>query len=70
VLVDETNRCLAQPAVSTATGGERGGGAALTACGAAFLAAYRAIEQDARDGVDARLAPFLGRVPPRAARRR
>lgn len=70
VLVDETNRCLAKPAVATAAGGERGGGTALTEFGSAFLAAYRAIERDARDGVDTRLAPFLGRVPPRVAKRR
>ncbi len=70
LLVDETNRCLAQPAVTTATGGEGGGGAALTGFGAAFVATYRAIERDARASVDAKLAPFLGRVSPRATRRR
>lgn len=65
VLVAETNRCLVEPAVATATGGDRGGGAALTDFGRAFLAAYRALEREARDGVDARLAAFLASVPPR-----
>jgi molybdate transport system regulatory protein len=69
ILVDETNRCLARPAVATATGGDRGGGAVLTDFGAAFLAAYRAVERDAREGVDTRLAPFLAKVPPRARKR-
>ena len=44
VLVDETNRTLASPAVATASGGSNGGGTALTAVGEAVVRHYRAIE--------------------------
>ena len=65
VLVDETNRCLARPAVATATGGEHGGGAELTDFGMAFLDAYRGLERETREGVERRLAPFLRSVADR-----
>ncbi|VFR22244.1 DNA-binding domain of ModE [plant metagenome] len=44
LLVDETNRCLREPAVVTAAGGAHGGGTALTPVGEALIARYRAIE--------------------------
>lgn len=46
LLVDETNRCLTSPAVETASGGEHGGGSALTTTGEALVARYRALERE------------------------
>lgn len=48
LLVDETNRALQEPAVSTAAGGARGGGTALTPVGEQLIKHYRAIETTAR----------------------
>src|SRR6218665_2281505 len=48
VLVDETNRALATPAVNTAAGGAHGGGTALTEVGVELVTRYRAIENTAR----------------------
>ena len=47
-LVDELNRSFATPLVTTAKGGTRGGGAALTPRGAQVLDAYRSLEQRAQ----------------------
>src|SRR5678815_2455153 len=46
LLVDETNRCLVRPAVATASGGEKGGGTALTALGVELVLRYRALERE------------------------
>ena len=43
-LVEELNRSLGRPVVTTATGGSGGGGAALTEAGIALVGEYRAIE--------------------------
>ncbi len=67
LLVDETNRCLRQPAVITAAGGTRGGGAALTATGAEFVRRYRALERRVDAGVQDELSPLMRAV---AAHRR
>jgi molybdate transport system regulatory protein len=48
LLIDQLNRALVSPAVTTATGGAHGGGAALTPVGAAVVRHYRAIESCAR----------------------
>jgi molybdate transport system regulatory protein len=48
VLIDETNRALAAPAVNTAAGGAHGGGTALTDVGIELVTRYRAIENTAR----------------------
>jgi len=48
LLVDEINASLSGPAVSAATGGQHGGGAALTPMGEQIIALYRAIEEHAR----------------------
>jgi molybdate transport system regulatory protein len=48
LLVDELNGALVSPAVSTAAGGARGGGTALTALGMEVVQRYRAIENTAR----------------------
>ena len=44
ILVDEINAALKQPAVSSAKGGEHGGGSQLTAVGMALVELYRRIE--------------------------
>ncbi len=44
LLVDQMNRCWAEPLVETVAGGAKGGGARLTGTGAAVLARYRALE--------------------------
>ena len=54
MLVDETNRCLVTPAVETASGGQHGGGSALTAAGRELVKRYRALERDT--GIAARRA--------------
>lgn len=48
LLLDELNRALRSPAVSTATGGSHGGGATLTPVGEEIVRRYRAIESHAR----------------------
>lgn len=47
LLIDELNRSMKSPAVSTAAGGPQGGGSALTAEGRALVALYRRIEATA-----------------------
>ena len=47
LLIDELNRSLAEPAVASATGGQRGGGSELTASGRQLIALYRGIEAQA-----------------------
>lgn len=47
LLLDELNRSLARPAIETAQGGRRGGGATVTASGEALLDLYRRIERGA-----------------------
>src|SRR5437763_4748688 len=59
LLVDETNRCLVRPAVQAATGGQRGGGASLTAAGAELVRSYRALEHQTALAVTRRLKPLL-----------
>jgi molybdate transport system regulatory protein len=54
-LVEDLNRHLGTPVVAAVTGGSGGGGARLTAEGAALVAAYRAIEREA----EAAAAPHL-----------
>lgn len=48
LLVDELNKALVSPAVTTAAGGARGGGAALTPVGIEIVRRYRAIESSAK----------------------
>ena len=65
LLVDETNRSLASPAVEALAGGSHGGGAALTALGRELVARYRGLEQSLRRDVDAQLGSMLGAVAKR-----
>lgn len=53
-LVDQMNRAFKRPLVEAATGGKKGGGAALTEAGVEMLALYRQMEGD----VGAAAAPF------------
>ena len=59
LLVEETNRCLASPAVQTAAGGQRGGGTALTPVGLELCTRYRSIERSVEKAVTRDLAPIL-----------
>ena len=63
ILVDETNRCLVGPAVSTVAGGTTGGGAMLTPVGAELVRRYRALERRAGLAVAKALRPLLAPVP-------
>jgi molybdate transport system regulatory protein len=67
LLVDEMNRCFADPLVETLRGGGRERGARLTAAGASMLAAYRELEAAMADVADhpayRRLAAALRDVP-------
>jgi molybdate transport system regulatory protein len=65
LLVDETNRCLVKPAVTTAAGGKSGGGAALTSVGTQLVSRYRALEREASLAVARKLKSILGSVPAR-----
>ncbi len=47
LLIDELNRSLSSPAVSTAAGGAAGGGTVLTPTGSKLLRHYRAVESAA-----------------------
>jgi molybdate transport system regulatory protein len=47
LLVEQINAALKEPAVTGASGGRRGGGAAITAIGEEVIALYRAIESAA-----------------------
>jgi molybdate transport system regulatory protein len=48
LLVEQINDSLQQPAVTAATGGRQGGGAALTRSGERVIELYRSIEDIAR----------------------
>lgn len=66
-LVDETNRCLVRPAVQTASGGARGGGAALTPTGEALVRRYRGLERRIGAAAGRELASLLRSVPARSS---
>ena len=59
LLVDEMNACLRRPAVTTETGGKKGGGSKLTPAGVAIIAHYRAIERHAEAAAAEDLAQLL-----------
>jgi len=66
LLVDVMNRAFRDPLVSSAVGGQKGGGAHLTETGLAVLEQFRAVETvaeaAAREGM-AQLAAFLNAEP-------
>jgi molybdate transport system regulatory protein len=51
LLVDDLNQTFATPVVTTRGGGAGGGGAVLTPFGTQVIAAYRAMEKDAKTAV-------------------
>lgn len=59
LLVDETNRCLIEPAVVTAAGGRHGGGTVLTPIGVELVRRYRMLERRTAKGVATWLKPLL-----------
>ena len=59
LLVDETNRCLVEPAVETLTGGQKGGGTALTRSGAELVRRYRVLERQTEAAVSSKLGAIL-----------
>ena len=52
LLVEQINKSLSQPAVTAATGGASGGGAALTPVGEQVIELYRAIESRTRSSAN------------------
>jgi molybdate transport system regulatory protein len=60
-LVEDLNRHLGTPVVSTAAGGSGGGGARLTEAGQTLVSEYRTLEAAANAGGAAHLAA-LGRI--------
>ena len=65
-LVDETNRCLARPAVSTASGGAHGGGTTLTPTGHELVRRYRRLERQTAAAAAKEFAALLRSVPARS----
>jgi molybdate transport system regulatory protein len=60
-LVEDLNRQLGTPVVSTAAGGAGGGGARLTEAGEAVVATYRAVQSSAESAAVAHLRT-LGKI--------
>jgi molybdate transport system regulatory protein len=58
LLIDEVNAIFSAPVVRTATGGQGGGGATLTALGTSLIETYRAIEADSTAIAVERLGGF------------
>jgi molybdate transport system regulatory protein len=74
LLLDQLNRSFAEPVATTSVGGAHGGGAAVTAFGAALATSYRKIERATSVLARAEIATFArkccapaGRKPARRA---
>jgi molybdate transport system regulatory protein len=65
-LLEEMNQCFREPVVTTAKGGEKGGGSEVTALGLAALAQFRAMEAAAGAAIEARVASFQELLAPPA----
>ncbi|HEY5309028.1 MAG TPA: ModE family transcriptional regulator [Casimicrobiaceae bacterium] len=63
LLVDETNRCLVRPAVTTVAGGQKGGGTVLTPAGAELVRRYRALEHATELAVGRKFKSMLRMLP-------
>lgn len=59
-LIEDLNRNLGVPVVSTASGGSGGGGARLTPAGLTLVSEYRAIERASVAAADPHLASLAG----------
>lgn len=62
LLIDELNRALKSPAVTTAAGGANGGGTALTEVGHRLIQLYRGIEVRAEQACQAEIGQLLALV--------
>ena len=60
LLIEELNGIYGKPVIETSAGGAGGGGAKITPLGEAVVTAFRAIEREATDLVQAKLAKFPG----------
>lgn len=69
LLVDVLNSSFAEPLVSTATGGQKGGGAQLTGFGTEVLRRYRAMEVKAAASIERDLAQLAKFIKPSRRRR-
>ena len=58
LLVDALNASFTEPVVTKATGGKRGGGAAVTPFGKRIVAAYYRMESKASAAIDAEIGKF------------
>jgi molybdate transport system regulatory protein len=63
-LVEELNRGCSQPVVAASPGGRAGGGASLTATGAAVIRLYREIERQAADAARTQMDTLIGMAAP------
>ena len=61
-LVESMNNCFTEKLVEAASGGRRGGGAALTDAGRRVLAAYRALEDQIAENADGETLDELRRL--------
>ena len=66
-LVDEINQALRSPAVLTAVGGRKGGGAVLTPEGESLVRLYREVEAQALDTNQTRLQALRALFNPSAS---
>lgn len=64
LLVEEMNRCFASPLVATATGGARGGGAAVTELGQEVLSRYRRMQKKAAASIAGELRQLQALMRP------
>jgi molybdate transport system regulatory protein len=67
MLVDAMNRCFEPPLVHSAKGGSGGGGAEVTPEGMEVLAAFRRLQRELDQLVEARLSEFEARTRKRRA---
>ena len=72
LLVEALNASFTEPVVTTATGGKRGGGAAVTPFGKRLVEAYYKMESKASAAIEADIGRFSAhlRKPPAKARAR
>jgi molybdate transport system regulatory protein len=61
-LVEDLNRHIGTPVVSTAAGGSGGGGARLTPAGLAVVATYRAVEASANQAAEQPITTLLSAI--------
>lgn len=69
-LVEAINLSFKEPVVVTATGGKRGGGAAVTDFGRALVAQFHAMESKASSAIAGDLAQFTQQLRTRSRRRK